>query len=108
MVADAEGMSAVPRSLGGDFKSPNILFSVLNGALFSLYEAATAMLPAVSTGWGCMVAAFNNDWVKRDAGDAASLVLGTLTNNAVEAASFEANYPPCACAAEKTACLMLW
>ncbi len=46
--------------------------------------------------------------MKGDADDAASLVLGALTNNAVGAASFEAKFPPCACAAEEAACLALW
>jgi hypothetical protein len=107
MVADAVGMSAVPRSSGVGFKSPNVLFSVFEAALFSLFEVATAVLPVGYNGWDCVVAAFYDDQVKCDNGDAASLVLGTLTNSGVGAASFEANFPCCACAAEEAACLAL-
>ncbi len=74
-------MSAVPRSSGGIFKLPNVVFLV--------FEAATAMFRAGST--GCVVAALEDDRVRHDA---APLVVGTLRKNAAEAASFEGNFPP--------------
>jgi hypothetical protein len=104
MVIDAEGISAVSMSSGGNFKPPNVLFSLFRVALSSLLDAKTAVKPVGSNVLGCMVVAFDDDLVKHEDDGNVSLVLGNLTVNATGVASFEANFPPCARAAEEAAC----
>ncbi len=86
---------SVPRSSGGNFILPTTAFLAL--------EVATAMFRAGSI--SCAVEALEDERVK---GDAASLVLGTLRKNNAGVASFECNFPPCACAAADATCLALW
>ncbi len=93
MVIDAVGKSAVPRSSGGDFKPPNVLFSLFKAALTSLLDALAAILPAGSTVLGCMVAAFEDDLVKHKDDDNASLIIANFTVNAIGLASLEADFP---------------